>query len=149
MTEARAAKSEAGRLPKNARRVHDVLRAADRPMTAYDLLDALRDEGVTAPLTVYRALRRLIADGLAHRLESLNAYVICAHPPESEGAGAGDAHAPAFIVCEGCGAVDEIEDSAAMGMLTDDARRKGYAVSRMAVEMLGECRACRDGAGTG
>jgi Fur family zinc uptake transcriptional regulator len=133
--EARPVTSDAARLPKNAQRVYAVLRAADKPMTAYDLLDALRAEGVTAPLTVYRALRRLIADGLAHRLESLNAYVVCAHPDDS--------HAPAFVVCEGCGAVDEIEDRQAIGLLTSDARRKGYAVSRMAVEMIGACRSCR------
>ncbi len=147
--EARPVASEAKRLPKNARRVYDVLRAADRPMTAYDLLDALRGAGVTAPLTVYRALRRLIADGLAHRLESLNAYVICAHPGSGSGTGPDDRHAPAFIVCEGCGAVDEIEDRQAIGLLTSDANRKGYAVSRMAVEMIGACKSCRSAAGTG
>lgn len=147
--EARAAKSGSRRLPKNAQRVHDVLRRADRPMTAYDLLDALRDDGVTAPLTVYRALRRLIADGLAHRLESLNAYVACAHPGSGSGASPDERHAPAFIVCEGCGAVDEIEDRQAFGLLTSDANRKGYAVSRMAVEMIGACRTCRDTAGSG
>lgn len=147
--DARATSRGAKRLPKNAQRVHDALSAADRPMTAYDLLDALRGEGVTAPLTVYRALRRLIADGLAHRLESLNAYVLCAHPGPQAGAEADGSHAPAFIVCEGCGAVDEIEDRRAMGMLTSAAGRKGYAVSRMAVEMIGACRICRETAGNG
>lgn len=147
--DASAAKRGPGRLPKNAHRVREVLLAADRPMTAYDLLDALRGEGVTAPLTVYRALRRLIADGLVHRLESLNAYVVCAHPGPEPGGHAEDSHAPAFIVCEDCGAVDEIEDSEAIAMLTSDARRKGYAVSRMAVEMIGACRSCRDAAGNG
>lgn len=147
--DARAVSRAAKRLPKNAQRVLDVLRAADRPMTAYDLLDALRGEGVTAPLTVYRALRRLIADGLAHRLESLNAYVLCAHPEGGAGAAADETHAPAFIVCEDCGAVDEIEDRQAMGMLTSDAKRKGYAVSRMAVEMIGACKTCRGEAGSG
>lgn len=147
--DASAANRGARRLPKNAQRVHDVLTDAVRPMTAYDLLDALRDEGVTAPLTVYRALRRLIADGLAHRLESLNAYVVCAHSGPASGGPPDASHAPAFIVCEGCGAVDEIEDSAAIGMLTADARRKGYTVARMAVELIGVCRTCRDGAGDG
>ena len=52
-----------------------VLRSAKSPMSAYAILDAVRNTRITAPTTVYRALSRLIADGAVHRLESLNAYV--------------------------------------------------------------------------
>jgi Fe2+ or Zn2+ uptake regulation protein len=34
-----------------------VLQAADAPMTAYEILHALRRSGFNAPLTVYRALK--------------------------------------------------------------------------------------------
>jgi hypothetical protein len=40
----------------------------------------LRDDGFRAPLQVYRALDKLLAAGLVHRLESINSFVACAHP---------------------------------------------------------------------
>ena len=51
-----------------------------QPVSAYELIDQLRDKAVLAPQTVYRSLDRLIADGQAHRLESLNAFIACRHP---------------------------------------------------------------------
>ena len=48
---------------------------------AYDLLAELdRQGGAAKPPTVYRALDFLMAHGLVHRLESLNAYVGCPQP---------------------------------------------------------------------
>ena len=58
----------------------DALRDVGRPLSAYELIEKVRVKGVSAPPTVYRALQRLIDDGLAHRLESLNAFVACEHP---------------------------------------------------------------------
>ncbi|HSM41507.1 MAG TPA: transcriptional repressor, partial [Afifellaceae bacterium] len=66
--------------------VFDTLLAADGPLSAYDILDRLRDKGFRAPLQVYRALDKLLALGLVHRLESLNAFIACAHP-DCEGHG--------------------------------------------------------------
>jgi hypothetical protein len=65
-------------------------------MTAYEILDAVRDKGITAPPTVYRALNRLVEEGLAHRVESINAYVACAHSHHSDGA-------VVFAICDNCG----------------------------------------------
>ena len=58
--------------------VYRVLRSARCLMTAYQILDAVRPKGISAPPTVYRALNWLMREGLAHRLESMNAYVACA-----------------------------------------------------------------------
>ena len=66
----------------NHEQVYRVLRSARGPMTAYQILDAVRPKGISAPPTVYRALNRLMRDGLAHRLESMNAYVACADPQD-------------------------------------------------------------------
>jgi Fe2+ or Zn2+ uptake regulation protein len=49
-------------------------------MSAYDILDRLRGSGLRSPLQIYRALGPLTEQGLVHRLESLSAFVACAHP---------------------------------------------------------------------
>lgn len=129
-----------GALTANHRRVFDALRASDRPLTAYEILDRLRDVGITAPPTVYRALQRLIREGLAHRLESLNAFVACAHPSHD--------CAAAFAICDSCGSVTEIADDGLDRQLVAWARQAAFSVESMTVELRGRCAACA-GTGTG
>ena len=125
-------------LTVNQRVVLDELRAGGRPLTAYQLLDRLRDHGFQAPPTVYRALERLLALGLVHRIESLNAYVPCRHDPHETAA--------VFAICRGCGAVVETPAEAILKGLSAAASQGGFAVEEAHVELLGRCRACR-GAG--
>lgn len=63
----------------------DVLGATLRPLSAYDLMEALWTRGVRAATTVYRSLHRLTGPGLVHRLESVNAYVACSHDGDHAG----------------------------------------------------------------
>ena len=70
----------------NSEIVAATLRKAGRPLTAYEVLDALKGMGVSGPPTVYRALDKLIADGRVHRLESLNAFVLCSHSHDNDAA---------------------------------------------------------------
>ena len=62
------------------RMIMEALRGIGQPVSAYQLIEELRGKAILAPQSVYRSLDRLIADGLAHRLESLNAFVACRHP---------------------------------------------------------------------
>ncbi|MCB1460156.1 MAG: transcriptional repressor, partial [Nitratireductor sp.] len=67
-------------LTRNQLLVLNALVAAGGPLSAYGILDQLREEGFRAPLQVYRALEKLVDQGKVHRLESLNAFVACSHP---------------------------------------------------------------------
>ncbi len=122
-------------LTANQRVVLDELTAERRPLTAYQLLDRLRGHGFAAPPTVYRALERLLALGLVHRIESLNAYVACPHGPHETAA--------VFAICRGCGAVVETPAEAILHSLSVAADQKGFAVDEAHVELLGRCRRCR------
>jgi Fur family zinc uptake transcriptional regulator len=106
------------------------------PLSAYDILDRLRGDGLKAPLQVYRALDKLVERGLAHRLESLNAFVACA-----------DAHCHrkgtlAFAICEDCGKVDEFSDDVLQERLAGWAEAAGFKRSRTTIELRGQCKAC-------
>jgi Fur family transcriptional regulator, zinc uptake regulator len=57
-------------LGADCERVYRALSTAHRPMRAYEILEAVRSDGISAPAAVYRALSRLIDGGLVHRLES-------------------------------------------------------------------------------
>ena len=117
------------------RMIATALRDAGKPVSAYELIDQLRGEVVLAPQTVYRALGRLIAEGQAHRVESLNAFVACRHQKHDEGAAV-------FAICEACGTVNEFECGAAVTALDAWASAKHFRVERRTIELRGTCAAC-------
>ena len=110
-------------LTKNQALVFDVLEKAEGPLSAYTILDKLRDHGFRAPLQVYRALEKLLEYGVVHRLESINSFVVCAHPDEN-------CHGTvAFAICDSCGQVIEFH---AYQML------EGYSYELEALVMVAE-----------
>lgn len=123
-------------LTKNQSLVFGALSRAEGPLSAYTILDQLRDDGFRAPLQVYRALDKLVEAGMVHRLESLNAFVACRHP------GCDSHETIAFTICEACGKVTEISDQALETRLLDLARVGGFTVKRAVVELRGLCAAC-------
>lgn len=127
------------RLTPLRRRVLELVWASHKPLGAYDLLDQLAREGhKPAPPTIYRALDFLLEQRLIHRLASLNAYLGCSHP--------GDAHAGYFLICQGCGTVEEIADTRglqqAIAQVTEAA---GFLMEQGALELGGRCLPCREG----
>ncbi len=118
------------RLNDPGRRVLRALLAAHAPLKAYDLTHALATGGRSAaPPTVYRALKFLIGMGLAHRIESLNAFVACRYP--------GEDHLAGFHVCETCGAAEEFR----VEQVSPDLA--GHGRGRLVFEVLAPCPSCR------
>lgn len=132
---------ETAKLTRNQQLVIQALEQAAAPMTAYEILDALRKDGFRAPPQVYRALEKLQSLGLAHRLESLNAFVVCRHV--GSGAHRHDHAMAAFAICDECGQVAEFEVpdiEAALGVWSKD---KGFFAQRTTLELRGRCENCR------
>lgn len=127
-------------LTRNQSLVLGALASADGPLSAYTILDRLRDDGFRAPLQVYRALDKLTEMGLVHRLESLNAFVACAHGHSRD-----HVHAHglvAFAICETCGQVDEFSDEVVMQRLSGWAGRHGFRPHKTTLEIRGICATC-------
>ena len=124
------------RLTELRRRVLELVWQRHAAVKAYDLLDELGATGGSAkPPTVYRALDFLIAHGLVHRLESLNAYVGCPVPDAS--------HQGQFLICDACGGVSEFEAPAIQAAIAGQAAAQRFAVAAQTVEVHGTCRQCR------
>jgi Fur family zinc uptake transcriptional regulator len=118
------------------RSVLALILAAPGPVTAYQLLDQLKQTRKSAvPPTVYRALEFLIENRLVHRIERLNAFVPCSDAEH-------DHHDVQFLICERCGTVAEIEDQAVARALAVAAEREGFLPSNAVVELDGTCGAC-------
>ncbi|MEM9349032.1 MAG: transcriptional repressor [Pseudomonadota bacterium] len=122
------------------RRVLEILLEEHRALGAYDVLDRLKEDGLgSQPPAAYRALDFLVKNGLAHRIERLNAFVACTHGPTD--------HVPAFLICETCNAVAETVSQTALGALDESASKAGFEISQVVVEARGICAPCRDEAG--
>lgn len=124
---------------RNQQLVLDVLKQADKPLGAYEVLRLLRDDGLRSPLQIYRALERLMADGAVHRIESVNAYALCSHDHCGT-----DGHA-VFTICTQCGHVTELRDSALDRLLSRLARKQRFSTTATTVELSGLCKDCTNG----
>ena len=123
-------------LTRNQSLVFDALRRADGPLSAYTILDQLRDDGFRAPLQVYRALDKLLDYGMIHRLESINAFVACSHDH-------GHSHGmTAFAICEKCGQVSEFSDDVITARVREWTNGNGFKPSKTTIEIRGICAVC-------
>jgi len=124
------------RLTPVRRRVLEALAGSAQPRGAYDLAEALSAERRLSAVSVYRALEFLEEAGLIHRLSTRPAYIVCHHDH------AGD-EATVFLVCRGCGAVDEVTSERLEADLAAVSAGAGFAPERRALEVEGRCAACR------
>lgn len=129
------AAARGARLTPVRRRVLEILLEEHRALGAYDVLQRLAAEGFGhQPPVAYRALDFLVEQGLAHRIQRLNAFAACMHP--------GEAHAPAFLICRSCNTVAEADAQPVRQALETAAGRLGFRIERSTVEALGLCPAC-------
>jgi Fur family zinc uptake transcriptional regulator len=124
------------RLTPQRRRVLELVWGSHRPIGAYAILDQLKEDGRSAaPPTVYRALEFLLERGLIHRIESLNAFVGCAHPGES--------HLVQFLICRSCGMTAELDDRRLSEAIGRSATDHGFNIQSRVVELSGVCASCQ------
>lgn len=123
-------------LSPGRRRVLEALAVSHAPVGAYDIIERLARHGPRpAPITVYRALSFLTENGLAHRIERLNAFVACALPHDA-------ARPLVFLICERCGQVGEVAADAVGIDVEETCAAAGFRPRSAALEILGLCRVC-------
>ncbi|MEW6989102.1 zinc uptake transcriptional repressor Zur [Colwelliaceae bacterium 6441] len=104
---------------------------------AYDLLDELKViDPAAKPATIYRALDFLSQQGFVHKIESINAFVMCHH--------FGDCNHPVqLLICDDCGHVEEIQSNDFDVALKKMATNKGFIISHQIIEAHGACQSCQ------
>ena len=124
------------RFTAHRKRVLELIWSSHEPAGAYDILNKMNSEegSRVAPMTVYRALDFLMANGLGHRISSRNAYVGCIHPEAQ--------HSGQFLICRECGRISEIQEEAISDALRVGAERAGFDAISPVIEIEGRCRDC-------
>ena len=120
---------------KMLEQVLTVLRQCDQPQSAYSILGKLRqDYPRLTPTSVYRVLAALTDRGTVHRLESMNAYMLCQHRVH---------HEPCIMaICDDCGHVEERVAPGLIDDLSAETAKSGFAPIRHVIEVHGFCAAC-------
>ena len=118
------------------RKVLELLLTSGRATKAYSLLDEMRQiHPGSAPPTVYRALDFLLAAGLVHRIESINAFAVCHDLTQCQ-------HG-ILVVCQQCGNVTELHEPKLRQALVAQIEAAGYRLSGDGIELKGVCAQCQ------
>lgn len=129
------------RFTKLREQVFQLIWQSHKPITAYKLLDLIKDSDFSAtPPTVYRTLDFLMEQGLIHRINSLNAYVGCCQ--------LGNSHTGTFMICQQCGQAQEVDDQGISDAIRDISKGFQFQVNGYATEIYGVCPSCHQATDT-
>ena len=124
------------RLTKPRREILKILGSSPKPLKAYEILERLGNVIESPkPPTAYRAIDFWQQKGFIHRIESLNAYVICQAQHRHRGG--------QFMICDDCGLVIETHICDLPKPLRDSAARNTFTPSAFNIEVHGLCAKCR------
>lgn len=119
------------------RQVLDLVLAHDGVVKAYQILSDLQQaRGSAAPPTVYRALEFLVEQGILHRVEALNGYVVCRHLD--------CAHPSVILTCRDCGKVDEMAADESFMTLRQLCAGHGFEMDEQQLLLNGRCVQCSE-----
>jgi Fur family transcriptional regulator, zinc uptake regulator len=132
-----ACEARGARLTPLRRRVLHILAESHSPLGAYEIVERLKKTRDPAPaMSVYRALDFLVAEGLAHRIESKNAFLACIHGHEED-------EIVLFLLCERCHRAAEVTSSALGRDLAQAAGGVGFSARARVLEVTGLCNTCK------
>ncbi len=125
------------RFTKLREQVFVLLAQHEGAVGAYELLDELKSlDAAAKPATIYRALDFLGQQGFVHKIESLNAFVMCHHFGECN-------HPVQLLICDQCGYVKESQSNALEDAIQAMAKASSFKISHQIVEAHGSCANCQ------
>ncbi len=119
------------------RQVIEAIGRAEGAMSPNDIGRMMEDGGRHLDqVTIYRVINLLCSLNLVHRVFSRGGYVRC-DLLEEEGC-------HRFLLCRGCGSLQEFRDEALCRQESEAARKLGFRAEHHVTESSGLCRDCRD-----
>lgn len=117
------------------RRIFSIISKSHGMIKAYDILFEMRKENpLTEPPTVYRALDFLTENNLVHKINSLNSYVTCYHLIEEGFC--------FFLICNKCSSIIESTDSKFSDLIMNAAKKNKFLLKKSSLEIEGLCKSC-------
>lgn len=130
------------KLTEKRKRILTGLLQSQKALSAYDLIEYLREEYDDAPppTSVYRILDFLAEENLVHKLKLANKYVACSHIACSH-----SHEVPQFLICDDCGSVTEIGiKKSLINTLKNNVEQAGYILKSPQLELHCLCQECAE-----
>lgn len=129
-------KQRNAKLTKQRKTVLEIMLQANKAMSAYELLDLLKlVEPQAKPPTIYRALEFLLEQGLIHKVESSNSYILCPHFGHPN-------HVSILFICNHCKQILEKHNDEIENHLDLLAKQNQFTIKHSIIEIHGICTAC-------
>ena len=118
----------------NKELVFNIIKKSSKHLTAYEILDKLQKVKKTQPMTVYRALDKLIEEDRIHKNSINKKFVLCNHSHDEN-------HNTAMAICKKCGDTEELKSNLFQSFFkkTDV---KNYDFNSFNMEVLTTCKEC-------
>ena len=117
------------------RLVLDIIAKAKKPITAYEVLDALKPHVKNPkPPIVYRATDFWQEHNFIHKIQSLNAFMTCREGHQHSGS--------QYMICDTCGDVTEIHLCSMPDTISKAAKKSGFTADFWNLELHGRCQRC-------
>ena len=113
--------------------VFDIIKRSKKRLTAYEILDKFQKFKKIQPMTVYRSLKKLIAQDKIHKSNQNKTYVLCAHSHTQ--------HNPAIAICSDCGDTEELKSELFEVIFKKNPIKK-YEFIKFQLEVSTICRRC-------
>ncbi len=124
------------RLTSMRKAVLFVLWSANKPLKAYDIVEALMTVNSNVPpATVYRALDFFISHGLLHKIESIQSYALCSAEEKNW-------PSELLMVCQRCHQVIEVCDTDLRAHITRLTAEFAFVLNQDSIELHGLCADC-------
>jgi len=127
-------------LTKKQSLVMNLLSEAKGPLSAYQILYDLNDQGFRGPTQVYRVLEKLLELRRVHRIESMNAFVAC----QQEKCHEKNKEVNLFTICKICGDVQELLSNGLKNIVKSLSKDNNFLLKSSVLELNVVCSKCKD-----
>jgi len=115
-----------------------ILWQAEKPLKAYEVLDSLLlVKPNSKPTTVYRTLLFFLSEGVLHKIEHIQSYMLCNEPEKQ-------LSSEVLMVCTECNQVIEIYNEQLRDLVEKMSNVNHFKLKEGIIELKGSCQRCSD-----
>jgi Fur family transcriptional regulator, zinc uptake regulator len=118
----------------NSQIVLNIITKSKKPLTAYLILDKFQKIKKVQPMSVYRALNKLIEVGKVHKSNQNKTFILCNHNHA-------ETHNPSIAICKSCGNTQELISSAFTNIFSK-LSLKNFDFKNFELEVSTLCKKC-------
>jgi Fur family zinc uptake transcriptional regulator len=120
------------------RDILQILWQSSTPLKAYDILDQLKSFRTNPkPPTVYRVLDFLASNGIVHRLDNIQSYVLCSNYAERH-----EVAKQLIMLCQTCNQSMETSNLEMQALIQSLAKKADFSLNTQILELTGQCKKC-------